>query len=96
MGRRILLLGLVTALMLTLGFGSVASAQAPRGTTQAAPTPAAGHGVVNRPAVVESRIDSVDFSGSPAKPLGILVATLIVAGCGMRAMARGFDSLVEE
>jgi hypothetical protein len=94
MQRRLLVLVLVTAFTLTVGFGSVASAQAPGGT-QAARTPVAGHGVVNRPAVVESRIQSVDFSGSPAKPLGILVATLLVAGYAMRAMARGFDSLVD-
>ena len=88
--RRLLALSLATA-VLTLALCSAALAHEPA-TAQAA---VAGHGVTNHPAVVAGRSGSVGFGGSPLKPIVVLAGTLAAAGYAMRAMARGFDSLLD-
>jgi hypothetical protein len=83
---------LLTTALLTLAISSVAVAQTP----QATPAPGTtGHGVTSHPAVVESRLGSVSFGGSPLKPIAVLAVTLAGAGYAMRSMARGFDSLLD-
>ena len=59
---------------------------------KASPTPA----VVNKSTTVEGHVHSLSFGRSPLKPLGVLAATLAVAGYSMRTMARGFDSLLDQ
>jgi hypothetical protein len=90
--RRQLFALLLTTALLTFAISAVAGAQTPQSTPA---TSSNGHGVANHPAVVESRLGSVTFGGSPLKPIAVLAFTLAGAAYVMRSVGRGFDSLLD-